>query len=127
MKTAYLGGGGGVGPPTPAATPATANKAMTASITVNDGDLACATAVTNAPATSSAAGGGFQVLVNGVSAKLGNATKVGVSCYFSGDGGVTARNQKAIVAGDLLYWNPSVAGFYLAASDLIDFLYLVTT
>lgn len=110
-----------------AATPTTSNKAMAASVTTQDGDLACATAVATAPATSSAAGGAFQVLVNGVSVVLGNAVKAGKACYFSGDGGVTPRNQRAIIVGDRLYWNPSVAGFQLAASDLIDFIYWVTT
>lgn len=108
-------------------TPTTSNKGMVASVTVQDNNVACATSVTSTPATSSAAGGGFQVLVNGVSVTVGNASKTGVACYFSADGGATARNQKSIAIGDLLYWNPSVAGFNLAATDLIDFIYMVTT
>lgn len=123
----YYGGGGGAGPGSIVATPTTANKSMVANATIEDRQLACSTAVALTPALSTANGGAFQVLVNGVSARLGNATKVGVECYFSGDGGVTARNQKAIVAGDLLYWNPSVATFQLSATDLIDFIYMVDT
>ncbi len=116
-----------MGPGATVATPTTVNKTMVASVTFNDGDLACVTSVANTPAISTPAGGAFQVLLNGVSVKVGNATKVGVDCYFSGDGGVTARNQKAIVAGDLLYWNSSVAGFYLSATDFFDFIYMVDT
>ena len=116
----YYGGGTGGGPPATSATPTTSNKAMVASVTLNDGDLACATAVALAPATPSAGGGALQVLVNGVSVVLGNATKVGAHAYFSGDGGATARNQKAVVAGDLLYWNASVATCLLYTSDAAD-------
>lgn len=100
---------------------------MTASVTVNDGDLACATAVAQTPAASSTNGGYVFVDVDGTLVTPGDGTKVGVPCYFSGDGGTTARAMKSIVAGDFCYWNQSVAGFNLAASDLISFLYAVST
>ena len=116
------GGGTGTGP-----TETRSNKSMTASITVNDGDLACATAVANTPAVSSANGGYVFVVVDGVVFNPGDGTKVAVPCYFSGDGGATARAMKSIVVGDLCYWNQSIAGFNLAASDLISFFYPVTT
>lgn len=115
------GGGGGGG----SVSFTTSNKNMAALLTDQDGDLACNTAVANTPAPSNVLSGAFQVLVNGVSVILGDGTKVGVAAYFSGDGGVTARNQRAIVAGDLLYWNPSVATYDLATTDLIDFNYLI--
>jgi hypothetical protein len=101
---------------------------MAASTTVLDGAVACATAVAATPAASSAAGGYVGVLVNGIEVLVGDGTKIGVDCYFSSDGGATARAMKAIVAGDLLYWNGSVAGFQLAsATDKIDFSYEVSS
>jgi hypothetical protein len=100
---------------------------MVASVTAADNALACATAVAQTPATSSAAGGYVFVDVDGVIITPGDGTKVAVPCYFSGDGGVTARALKSIVAGDFCYWNGSVAGFQLAATDLISFFYLVST
>lgn len=107
--------------------PLRANKNMAASVTVADGDLACATAVALTPATSSAGGGYIGVDVNGVAYSVGDGVKVGVACYFSGDGGVTARTMKLVVAGDDLYWNGSVALFQLEASDRINFNFEVST
>jgi hypothetical protein len=97
----------------------TANKSLTASVTTSDGDQATATTV----ASANALGGYVGVRVNGVHYLVGDGTKVSVDCYFSGDGGTTARAMSAIVAGDTLRWNGSVAGFQLAATDRIDFLY----
>lgn len=104
-----------------------ANHNMAASITTVDGSLACATVVATTPAVSSAAGGYVGVSVNGVTALVGDGTKVAVDCYFSGDGGATARAMKAIVAGDSLYWNGSIAGFQLAVTDRLDFTLGVST
>lgn len=122
---------GPTGPPGPSvfATPTRSNKAMAASTTVADGSLACATAIAITPADSSANGGYIGFLVNGMGiTPVGDGTKVGVPVYFSGDGGVTARALKSVVAGDLPYWNGSVAGFQLdAASDAIDYAYPVST
>jgi hypothetical protein len=98
----------------PVVTPS--NKNMTASVTVADGDQATATTVVSA----NALGGRIAVTVNGVRYSVGNGTKVGVCCYFSGDGGTTARAFSAVAAGDTLRWNGSVAGFQLAATDAID-------
>ena len=109
------------------ATTVRANKAMVASLTTADGQLACATAVATTVSPSSAAGGYVGVRVNGVSYLVGDATKVGVACYFSADGGATARSMKAIAAGDLLYWNGTIAGFQLDPTDSVDFLYNVST
>jgi hypothetical protein len=110
------------------ATPVRSNKSMSASTTTADGQVACATAVAVTPAASSTAGGGIGVRVNGVGYHVGDGTKVGVDCYFSGDGGTTARLLRSVVAGDLLYWVGSVALFELAAStDKIDFDYEVAS
>ena len=99
--------------------PVTANKNLTASVTTVDGDVATATTVSN----NNALGGYVGVRVNGLHYLVGDGTKVAVDCYFSGDGGVTARAMSAIVAGDSLYWNGSVVGFQLATTDRIDFSY----
>lgn len=106
-------------------TPARPNKGMAASTTVADHDLACATPVAVTPATSSANGGYVGARVNGVTYEVGDGDRTH-DCYYSGDGGATARLMKAIVAGDALYWNGSIAGFQLAPTDRIDFVYPVT-
>lgn len=95
------------------------NKGMSALVTGADGSLATASALGATPPSN----GWISVYVNGVGYKVGNGTKAGVPCYFSGDGGLTARATGAVVAGDLLYWNGSIATFQLDASDRIDFEY----
>ena len=97
----------------------TANKAMAASTTTADGQQACATAITTTPA-----GDGYvAVLVNGIQQVLGDGVKT-KDCYFSSDSGSTARTIATITAGDVLYWNGSIAGYQLAAAtDVIDFNY----
>ncbi len=103
------------------------NKQMAASTTTADGQVACATTVAQTPATSSTNGGWIEVLVNGVAYPVGDGVKT-TACYFSGDGGSTARTMKAVVSGDTLYWNGSHAGFQLsAATDLVDFIYAVAS
>ena len=90
-----------------------------AATTVFDGDLATAVAVFATPPANSWA----TVFVNGVEYRVGNGTKAGVPCYFSGDGGVTARATGGITTGDFLYWNGMLAFFQLDGSDRIDFEY----
>lgn len=96
-----------------------ANKAMVPSVTVADGDQAVPVAVAGTPATGSY----VAVFVNGTRARIGDGTKVNVDCYFSADGGTTARALSAIVAGDTCHWNGSIVGFQLAATDFLDFDY----
>lgn len=103
---------------TPAGTPVTSNKDMTASVTAADGDVATATALASSPASHSY----IEVMVNGLKETLGDGVKT-KSCYFSADSGTTARAFSAIAAGDLLYWVGSVAGYQLATTDKIDFDY----
>lgn len=102
------------------ATPTTANKNMAALATVNGGDLACNTGMATTPASASY----VFVEVNGISVQVGNAVKT-TDCYFSGDGGTTARAYNAIVSGDKLYWNGGIAGYQLDTTDLISFDYVV--
>jgi len=98
------------------ATPSTANKFMPAVVTVNNGDLACNTGIAATPAKTSY----VDVTVNGGQAALGNGVKT-MECYFSGDGGTTARAYNAVVAGDKLYWNGTIAQYQLDATDTVSF------
>ena len=66
--------------------------------------------------------GGVSVLVNGMAASEGYGTR-NYECYFSNDGGVTAKAVDALAVGDELYWNGNIAGFDLAVSDSIDLEY----
>lgn len=109
-----------VGSQVAVATPVTSNKGMTASVTSADFQAACATTIAGTPANDSWVG----VYVDGVLQTLGDGVKT-KDCYFSADGGTTARSIATITAGDTLYWVGSVAGFQLAATDLIDFVYSV--
>lgn len=103
-----------------AAYPVEDNKAMAASVTTSDFDAACSTTV----ATTPSGDGYVRVLINGVGVELGNGVKT-KDCYFSADGGTTARSIANIAAGDTLYWVGSVAGFQLATIDRVDFDYAV--
>lgn len=100
------------------------NSAMVGSVTAADGALATATAIAannyGAPAGTPAVSSRVAMCVNGVRYNIGNGTKVAVPCYISGDGGATARLFSAIIVGDTIRWNGSVAGFELAATDVLD-------
>lgn len=63
-----------------------------------------------------------QVTVNGLASNLGDGVTT-ASCYFSADGGTTARAMADIEGGDQLYWNGSIAGYELDGSDLVDVIY----
>ncbi len=98
------------------------NSGMSALVTASDGDLACSTAVELMPALGSI----FLVSVNGIETTLGNHTKT-KDCYFSSNGGTTAKSISAILPGDLLYWNGSIAGYELDTPDKITFIYNLGT
>lgn len=97
------------------------NKSMAGLVTTGDGDQACAVAIQTTPL----ADGYVRVMVNGQAVVLGDGDKLH-DCYFSGDGGTTPRAIADVVAGDVLFWNGSIAGFQLAASDILSFDYTVT-
>jgi len=65
------------------------------------------------------------VFVNGLMTTVGDGVKT-LNCYFSADGGITAKSVSALASGDQLYWNGTVAGFDLDTSDVIDFDYDVS-
>jgi hypothetical protein len=100
-------------------TPTANNKNMSASLTTADGQQACATGITATPSAHS----NVSVVVNGTTQNL-TGDKTG-DCYFSADGGTTARALNAIASGDKLYWNGSIAGFQLATTDRVSFNYVV--
>jgi hypothetical protein len=92
------------------------NRNMTASATTADGQVATATGLAIDLSAWVA------VLVDGRGVNVGDGVKT-VDCYFSADGGTTARAFGELQSGDLLYWNGSVAGYQLATTDRIDFLF----
>jgi hypothetical protein len=68
----------------------------------------------------------LQVILNGQVQYLGdgiNSTASGVECYFSSDGGLTAKNIFNVVVGDELYWNGYNTGFGLTNTDYIMIVY----
>lgn len=94
------------------------NAGMPALATVGDAALASAFPLQLTPATRY-----VFVFINGVQTELGDLT---APCYFSGDGGATARTLGTggtLVSGDLLYWNGSIAGWDLSASDRITYAF----
>lgn len=90
---------------------------QTALVTTTDGDSTGAT-ITYTPFSDSY----VSVEVNGLEVNVGDGAK-DEPCYFSADGGTTAKAIADIVAGDTLYWMGSIAGYELEADDEIDISY----
>lgn len=68
--------------------------------------------------------GKLLLLVNGIAQRLGDGTAVGCDAFFCGGvGNQTPLNLSQVNSGNTLYWNTSVAGFALEASDYIDLIY----
>ena len=86
-------------------------------VTIADGD-STGLAISNTPFL----GGDVIVTVNGLNVDIGDGVK-DQPCYFSGDGGVTAKNIVNIQAGDTLHWMGSIAGYELEIDDEIDIKY----
>lgn len=100
-----------------ASSPTVADKDLTPSATVGDGQNTGIT-ITNKPV-----GGSYvRPEINGGGYSIGDGVKTKVF-YFSNDAGVTARAFSAIVAGDALFFNGLVAGFDLASSDRLNLYY----
>ena len=88
-------------------------QTIVASATTSDGDAASVTALSFTPR-----GGRWpDVYWQGVWGEVGDLT---APFYFSGDSGTTARANGAVVSGDTLHLNGSVAGFELAAGESIS-------
>jgi hypothetical protein len=69
-------------------------------------------------------GGYVGVRVNGAAQEVGDGSLL-LDCYFSADGGVTAKTFATIAVGDALYWNGVIAGFNLSNLDRVDLAYEV--
>lgn len=96
------------------------NKNMVAFATAADGDMACGVAIQQQPSLDAF----VNVAINGLlNTNVGNGSRVGCDVYFSGDNGVTARAWNAIVVGDTVHWNGTVAGYQLTTNDRIDVWY----
>ena len=63
-----------------------------------------------------------QVFINGIAVTESYGEFSG-DCYFSADGGVTAKNVADLSAGDVLYWNANVAGYNIGEGDMMDLVY----
>lgn len=68
--------------------------------------------------------GRVDVFVNGRAHTIGDAVKT-KTCYFSNDGGTTAKAKEQISSGDVIYWNGIDAGFDLDGSDTVKINYEV--
>lgn len=86
-------------------------------VTSSDGD-STGIAITYTPFSDSV----VTIKINGMEINLGDGVKT-EDCYFSNDGGATARAIADIEAGDILHWNGSVAGYQLDETDDIDISY----
>ena len=79
-------------------------------------------------AFSGAPNGKVQVYVNGISQNVSYSTTVGNGdCFFAASTETSqsaARAENAIVAGDVLFWNTTTAGFAIEANDVITLVYL---
>ncbi len=92
-----------------------ANQGMVGSVTVNDGDAATATTIVKGNYSDSL----IVLRVNGVSYEVGDGVKT-KAAYISNDAGATARAFSAVVAGDSIRWNGSIALFQLDATDVLS-------
>jgi len=79
--------------------------------------LATNTSVSDVPVTN------IRVMVNSIEVNVGNGTTV-ADCFFSDDGGSTAKSFTTVAQGDNLYWNGDQAKYQLEITDEIDFIYL---
>ena len=80
--------------------------------------------ITNTPVDGSYVG----MFVNGQEFEVGYGSTTSTACYFSNDGGTTARDVNSpnnVQSGDILYWNESVAGTDLYSTWRISLFYQV--
>lgn len=125
IKVVVLAAGGAAGIPT-IQKMSVDDKSWAALTTTVDGDQASISTITNTPIDESY----VEVKVNGVEYEVGNGVTTAV-CYFSGDGGTTARGFSSahpngkVQSGDTLHWNGTIAGFELVAGWRISLNYLV--
>lgn len=98
--------------------PTTADKNLTPNNTSGD-EADTGISIAAEPALNGYVG----VSVNGISYTVGDGVKT-TDCFFTADGGTTAKSIANITTGDDLYWNGVIAGFDLAAAtDRVDIFY----
>lgn len=98
--------------------PVYSQRNLTPSVTSGDGSSTGIT-LTSTPVD----GINVSVYVNGQMQFLGNgSTASPVDCYF-GTSPVAAKTIVNLASGDTLYWNGTVAGYELSATDRIDIIY----
>jgi hypothetical protein len=125
VKIVVLAAGGAAGIPT-IQKMSVDDKGLVAIVTLIDGDQASSSTVSNTPVDGSY----VEVKINGIEYEVGNGVKT-KTCYFSGDGGTTARGFSSahingqVQTGDTLHWNGSIATFELVAGWRISLNYLV--
>lgn len=105
--------------PSVVAFPTSDDKAQTPAATSGN-ESATGVTITNTPGSD----GYVRVLINGIGKELGDGVKT-ADCYFSPDGGTTARAIADIQAGDEFIWNGIIAGFELDSGDSVSFDYSV--
>jgi hypothetical protein len=91
---------------------------LAALTTTVDGDDATAFTIASEPVDASY----IIVEINGKGETVGDGV-TSKACYFSGDGGASARNfagANKVTVGDTLHWNGSVAGYQLDVTDKIN-------
>lgn len=108
-----------------AATPTDADKGIVGILTSLDEDPA-GVIISRTPVQRGPNRSPVQVSVNGIIEEVGNGAK-DKACYFSRNGGVTAKNWNDIEDGDELYWMGSIAGYQLDADDRISLWYSENT
>ena len=91
---------------------------LVVNVTTGDGALASPIGIAYTPFLDSM----VIARVNGLQTDISQTGEF-APLYFSGDSGTTIRNITDIVAGDLLYWNATAAGFDLEASDDLEISY----
>jgi hypothetical protein len=103
------------------ATGVTFKEEVVPTTTTTDGD-STGGAITYTPFEDS----DVTVRVNGLQCDIGDGAK-DKPCYFSGDGGTTARAIADITANDTLYWVGSIAGYELDPTDDLEIQYLASS
>lgn len=106
--------------------PTIADKTRAPSATTGVNFQTTGLTITGTPAL----GGDIMVFINGQKAVIGSGNRLdrgsftnNVECYFSLDAGATALLVSVVTAGATLYWNAVNAGYDLAVTDSVDFVY----
>lgn len=96
--------------------PISADKDLTPNVTSGDAELT-GLLLTSDPA------GLLQVFINGLRENIGDGVKT-KACYFSVDGGTTAKALNAIAQNDQLIWNGTIAGYDLLGTFSVSLEYM---